>query len=122
MHLRLRGTPADGVLGHAHRHIYNSSEGGGVREHNLCSISGSNGPARRDLEGMPRQSLARLNKTLSTKRLFKEVSPHTHSPELKVVPFKPIGKTATLSTSYVRGSSLCLDSLSLEAPTHPQPV
>ena len=62
MHLRLRGTPADGVLGHAHRHIYNSSEGGGVREHNLCSISGSNGPARRDLEGMPRQSLARLVK------------------------------------------------------------
>ena len=61
-HLRLRGTPTIGVPWDAHRHNFYSSEGGGVREHNLCPISGSKGPARRDLEGMPRQSLARLVK------------------------------------------------------------
>ncbi len=62
---------------------------------------------------------ARFVETRSAK-LFVRLSPNTHSPRLKVVPFEPNGKTAALGMLHVRGALVvfCVDRLGFRS-AHP---
>ena len=70
-----------------------------------------------DLEG--EIAFAVVKTLLAASALSDAVFAPTHPLTLKVVPFKPTGKTATLSVSICAGLKVFSSESSLEAPTHP---